>query len=124
MAIGYSAKPAILQNASVSGVVTNQVVTSPWPVSTNGSIHHVVKIVTAGVTVVGSVVAKLQSAIGSDWVDSKTVTISGNGVFYIKLLAEATGDQTYLPLLNQARVVLTTTNAGDAVIISDIEILQ
>lgn len=120
---GWSASSYVTAQA-ISGVVTNQVVSRPYPITAGGSLHHVIKVVASGVTVVGSVTAKLQTAIGSDWVDSKTVAITADGNFYIKLNVEVAGDQTYLPLLNQGRVVITTTNAGDAVTISDVQVLQ
>lgn len=124
---GYSAGNSVSltgANSVISGVVTSSPVSREWPVTGTGSRYHAVKIVAASVTVAGSITAKLQTAIGDDWVDSKTVVISGNGNFYIKLLAEASGDQTFLPLLNKCRVVVTTTNAGDAATISAIYKLQ
>lgn len=116
----------ILQGSSqaISGVVTNQVISKEAFITAEGALHYVAKIVASGVTVVGTITAKLQTAIGGDWVDSKTATISGNGNFYIKLAVENSSDQTYLPLLNKARIVITTTNAGDAVTVSSIMVLQ
>lgn len=120
---GWSAKEVSIPTV-VSGIVTNQVVSLPYPISAGGALNCVLKIAASGVTVAGTITAKLQTAIGSDWVDSKTVTVSANGNFYIKLNVEVTADQTFLPLLNQGRVVLTTTNAGDAVSIDAINVLQ
>lgn len=110
--------------AAVSGVVTNSVLTKEFPITAGGSRHLVVKVKASGVTVVGSITAKLQTAIDGEFVDSKTVTVTANGNFYIKLMAETAGDQTYLPLLRSGRVVLTTTNAGDAVTIDSVSVLQ
>ncbi len=110
--------------AAISGIVTNSQIGRDYAITAQGARFHVVKLTVSGVTVVGAITAKLQSAISSDWVDSKTVSISGNGAFYIKLLADAAGDQTYLPLLNKARIVVTTTNAGDALTVDSIEVLQ
>lgn len=121
---GYSPGGSVSTGKPISGIVANSPVSKEYPVTACGSIHHVVKIVASGVTVVGSITAKLQTAIGDDWVDSKTVVISASGNFYIKLLAELAGDQTFLPLLSKARVVITTTNAGDAVTIDAIYKLQ
>lgn len=120
---GWSAQNYALGNP-VSGVATNQVVSKAYPITANGALHHVVKLVASGVTVVGTITAKLQTAIGNDWVDSKTVAINANGNFYIKLNVEVAGDQTFLPLLNQGRIVITTTNAGDAATIAEIDVLQ
>lgn len=123
---GWSAKEVAIPQA-ISGIVTDRVVSLVYPITANGAIHHVVKIAASGVAVVGTITAKLQTAIGSDWVDSKTVTVSANGNFYIKLNVEVVADQTFLPLLNSGRIVITTTNAGDAVTIaasSSINVLQ
>jgi hypothetical protein len=125
MANGYAVGDSIgLMGVSVSGVVANSPISREYPITAGGSLHHVVKIEASGVTVVGSITAKLQTAIGTDWVDSKTVAITGNGSFYIKLLAEAAGDQSFLPLLNRGRLVITTTNAGDMATIAAVFRLQ
>lgn len=109
----------------ISGIVTNQAISREFSLSAGGAVEGLVlKIKAAAVTVVGSITAKLQTAIGSDYVDSKTVTISGNGDFYIKLQANVAGDQAFLPLLNKGQVVVTTTNAGDSLTISEIDLLQ
>lgn len=125
---GWSAKSLSLgPTASGSGVVTNRVVTQSeegFPITAGGATHFVAKIVASGVTVVGTVTAKLQTAIGDDWQDSKTVAISANGIFYIKLNVEVAGDQTFLPLLNKGRIVVTTTNAGDAYTVDSVDVLQ
>lgn len=123
---GYSPKDVSLSlpESAISGVVTNQVISKIFPVTEGGSLNFVVKIVASGVTVVGSITAKLQTAIDGSYVDSKTVTIAANGSFYIKLNVEVTADQTFLPLLSSGRVVITTTNAGDAAVIGSISTLQ
>lgn len=120
---GWSSK-SVAKPTVISGVVANQVATVVYPITAGGSLNKVIKIKASSVTVVGSITAKLQTAISNDWVDSKTVTISANGDFYIKLNIEVAGDQTFLPLLNAGRVVVTTTNAGDAVTIDSVDILQ
>lgn len=84
----------------------------------------VIKLVASGVTVAGAITAKLQTAIDGFFVDSKTVSITASGAYYIKLNVEVTADQTYLPLLSAGRVVVTTTNAGDAAVIGNISVLQ
>lgn len=120
---GWSAKD-VTQAVPVAGIVTNQVQTVEYPITAGGSLNHVVKIKASAVTVVGSITAKLQTAIGPDWVDSKTATIAAVGSVYIKLQTTLAGDQTFLPLLNKGRVVITTTNAGDLATIDSIEVLQ
>jgi hypothetical protein len=120
---GWSAQN-YAQSTPILGIVTNRVVSKEYPITSDGALHCVIKIVASGVTVVGSITAKLQTAIGADWVDSKTVAIAANGNVYIKLLAEAAADQTYLPLLNKGRIVITTTNASDAVSVDEVDLLQ
>jgi len=124
MANGWSPENYALPNNAVSGVVTNRVVSREPQLTADGSRNLVVQLKCSGVTVVGSISARIQSGIGSQWEDAKSVTISGNGYFYIKLLENAAGDQTYLPLLAKMRVVVTTTNAGDAVTFDEINVLQ
>lgn len=123
---GWSAKDITLTPApSLSGIVTDGLVSlEGWPVTAGGSLNMVVKITVSAATVVGSITAKLQTAIGSDWQDSKTVALTAAGVYYIKLQTSVTADQPYLPLLNKGRVVVSTTNAGDSVSISEVMVLQ
>lgn len=122
MANGWAANEiAIVQTVGASK--TNQVVSKSYAITAGGSTHHVVAIDTSNVTVGSGITAKLQTAIGDTWEDSKTVSITGNGRFYIKVNAEVTSDQTYLPLLNQGRIVLTTASGATAKITA-INILQ
>lgn len=122
---GYNATDNyVLSSASASGVVTNQPVSREFPITAGGSLNMVIKIVTTGVTQVGTLTLKLQTAIGNDWVDSKSTTFTAAGNSYIKLQTTAAGDQTYLPLLNKGRIVLTTTNASDIATISSVQVLQ
>lgn len=98
----------------VGASTTNQPISKEYRVTSWGALRHVVAIKCSAVTVAAAITAKLQTSVdgGTTWVDSKTVAVTTNGVFYIKLLSDLAGDQTYLPLLNTARVVLTT-GAGD-----------
>lgn len=113
-----------LSSAAITGIVTDRVISSVYPITAGGALNQVIKIKTSAATVVGTITVKLQTAIGDDWVDSKTTTIAAAGSVYIKLNIEVVADQTFLPLLNQGRIVLTTTNAGDSVTLSSIEVLQ
>lgn len=108
---------------TVGASQTDQVVSKIYPITAGGSIHHAVVLDVSAVTAATGITAKLQTGIGSTWQDSKTVAITGNGRFYIKLLAEAAGDQTYLPLLRNGRVVITT-GAGDSVTVDAVNVLQ
>jgi hypothetical protein len=122
---GWAAKQ-VLAGASpivIPASQTNILVGKEYPITAGGSLNHVVKLVASGVTLTNAITAKLQSAIGNDWVDSKTVSISADGNFYIKLQSNASADQTHLPLLNKGRLVITT-GVGDLVTISSVEVLQ
>lgn len=123
---GWSAKDVTLTTAGTAyaGVLANQPITCEFPITAGGSLNCVLKVKASAATVAGSITAKLQTAIGNDWVDSKTVAITASGSFYIKLNVEVTADQTFLPLLNKGRVVVTNTNAGDTSTITSVEILQ
>lgn len=107
-----------------SGVLTNEPISKEFPITAGGSKNMVIKVKASAVTAVGTLTLKLQSALGNDWVDAKTTTISSAGSVYIKLNVEVAGDQTFLPLLNKGRIVLTTTNAGDSLALTSVEILQ
>jgi post-segregation antitoxin (ccd killing protein) len=83
----------------------------------------VVKLAVSDVTVTTAISAMLQTAEGDQWEDSKSVSITQDGNFYIKLLATNADDQEYLPLLNKARVIITS-GTDDLVTIDKIAILQ
>lgn len=121
---GWAAANYVIGSSKTVGATeTNTVVSQEWPITAGGSLNCVIKIVCSGVTAATGITAKLQTAIGSDWVDSKTASVSGNGNVYIKLQTALAGDQTYLPLLNKGRIVVTT-GAGDAVTVSGVHVLQ
>lgn len=123
---GWSAKNiTLVPIQAISGVVTNRLASlEGWPITAGGSLNMVIKIKVSAATVAGSITAKLQTAEGDDWQDSKTVALTAPGVFYIKLQTSVTADQPFLPLLNKGRLVVTTTNAGDSVTISEVALLQ
>lgn len=122
---GWSAKDVALSNKAVSGVVANEPITKEFPIYSGGALNGIIKLKVSGVTQVGTITPKLQTAIGSDWVDVKSGTaITANGIQYIRWNIEVAADQTVLPLLNSGRVVLTTTNAGDRVSIDSCDFLQ
>lgn len=110
--------------SAVGASATNSPISVEFPLSQCAATRaFVVKIKVTGVTVATGITAKLQTGIDGEYVDSKTVSITADGNYYIKLLAAAAADQTYFPLLNTARVVITT-GAGDAVTISKVQVLQ
>lgn len=119
---GWSAKDVTLTASKVVGAsqTNSPISVEGWPITAGGATKGlVVKVVASAVTVAAAITAKLRTAIGSTYEDSKTVTISGNGAFYIKIL----NDATYMPLLNKGQVVLTT-GAGDTATIDSVEVLQ
>lgn len=121
---GWSAKQ-IAASVLVTGVQTNAPVSHQSNVTAGGALNGIIKLVVSGVTQVGTITPKLQTANGEDWVDVKSgAAITAGGIQYIRWNIEVAGDQAVLPLLNKMRVVVTTTNAGDAVTISSIEVLQ
>lgn len=120
---GWSAKD-VSQVVPVSGIVTNQPVSKEFPITAGGSRFLVVKCVATGVTQVGTLTLKFQHAIGSDWVDGKTASITADGITYFRYNNEVAADQASIPLLNKGRIVITTTNAGDAITISEVSVLQ
>jgi hypothetical protein len=122
--MSWSAKD-IATGVAVAGVVTAKAVTLTAPVTAGGALNGILKITASGVTQVGTITPKLQTAVGSDWVDVKSgAAIVADGTQYIRWNIEVAADQTVLPLLNSLRVVITTTNAGDVVTLSKVELLQ
>lgn len=131
MASGYSPKDIVLDGlAPISGVVTNQAISKDTGISWDSAFRLRVDVVASGVTVVGAVTAKLQHRPPntSTWIDlagaNATVAITAAGVFSITQLVERTADQANMPIRKQIRVVLTTTNAGDAATIGSIYLYQ
>lgn len=124
MSNAWSAKDIAL-GLPLSGVVSNSPVSKEASVSASGSLNGIIKLTYSGVTQVGTITPKLQTAVGSDWVDVKSGSaITADGIQYIRWNIEASGDQSVLPLLNKVRVVVTTTNAGDAILIGEVSLLQ
>lgn len=122
---GYSANDIALPSKIVSGIVTNEPLTKEERISYGGSRNGILKLKVSGVTQVGTITPKVQTANGSDWVDVKSgAAITANGIQYIRWNIEVAGDQAVLPLLNKMRVVVTTTNAGDALTVDLCEFLQ
>lgn len=122
---GWSAKDIALTGKIVSGILVNEPITREDANSAGGSKNGILKLKVSGVTQVGTITPKLQTANGADWVDVKSGTaITANGIQYIRWNIEVAADQTVLPLLNKSRVVITTTNAGDSVTIDLCEMLQ
>lgn len=118
MANGWSAKNVALAGVAVSGTQT-AVATNEFPNSAGGALNGVIKLKVSDLT--GTVSAKLQTANGSDWIDVKTVSVSGTDT-YIRYSVQIAGDQAVLPLLNKSRVQLVAAT-GTATVVS-CEVLQ
>lgn len=104
---------------------TNLPISKEFPISAGGARMLVVAITTGAN--VGTATAKLQTAVyGAEWEDSKTVTLTAGAgdVFYITLLDTKAGDQTFLPLFDKCRVVITTAAASSSIISSVMELQE
>lgn len=122
MAQGWSATDELVAS-SVPASQTDAVVSKEFPVTAGGARTMVIEIRTG--TTVGTVSAKLQKAFGTNWVDTKSVTLTAGagGYFYIRLLDVDAADQTYLPFYGKGRVVVTTA-AASSVELTSIRDLQ
>lgn len=115
---------ALKDTQSVGANQSNSVLTKEFPIYSGGAVQGlVVKIKVTAATVAAGITAKFQTAIGNDWEDSKTVAVTTADDYYIKFLATAAGDQTYMPLLCKGRVVVTT-GAGDSLTVTQVQVLQ
>jgi hypothetical protein len=121
---GYASSDRVLSGGiSVGASETNKVVSQEFPITRAGSLNLVIAIKTSSTTVTNAITAKLQTGLQANWEDAKTVSITGDDWFFIKLNVEVAGDQTYLPLLPQGRLVVTT-GADDAVTFDAIHVIQ
>lgn len=103
--------------SAIGASQTNVPVSKKFPITAGGSKNLVVCISVSAAA--GTVTAKLRSSLGSGTpVDSKTVSITGAGDFYIKLNSDLLADQTYLPLLSLGEVVVSTNGASSVTVTS------
>lgn len=112
-----------LQGLSAIGASqTNAPISKKFPITAGGSKNLVICISVSAAS--GTVTAKLRTSLGvGTAVDSKTVSITGAGDFYIKLNNDVSGDQAYLPLLSLGEVVVTTA-AASSVTVTSVQTLQ
>ena len=122
---GWSPKDqTLLPGQEVDASTTKDPISREFALYSGGAVQGlVIKIKASGVTAADGITAMLQTGTGGDWENSKTVSIDGNGAFYIKLLAANTSDQAFMPLLARGRVVVTT-GTGDALTVDSVEVLQ
>lgn len=107
-------------DANVVGAsATNQAVSKTFYISFLTAL--IIDLEVSAVTDTTGITAKLQvrQSNDQDWIDSKTVTIDGNGTFTIALLDTVAGDQPFLPLRSIGRIVVST-GADDAVTVDKI----
>lgn len=117
MAQGWSPTDELIVTA-VPASQTDLPVTKEFPVSAGGARMLALEIRTG--TTTGTVSAKLQKAFGTNWVDTKSVTLTAGagGYFYIRFLDTDSADWTYLPLYDKCRVVVTTAAASAVALVS------
>jgi hypothetical protein len=108
---------------AVGASATNTAVSKEFSITAAGAKYLVIAVDVSSVTAGAGITAKLQTAIGSVWADSKTAAVTADGRVYIKLLADNSSDQTFLPLLSKGRVVITT-GAGSAVTVDRVYVIQ
>lgn len=116
--------------AAQSGVVTNQPVSKIINTTASGSRNIRIDVKVSSVTQVGTLTLKLQGAItgAETFVDlagaNASATFTADGIVSLTQNIEIAADQPNMPLLPALRVVLTTTNAGDAVTIDNVWVTQ
>jgi hypothetical protein len=115
--------------AALSGVVTNSVISEEIGLTAGGVKNLRVIVEVSAVTVVGSVTLKLmgRSPEGSYALYSSanaSLAVTTTGTKSIIMNIEVAADQVDCPLHKMLQVVVTTTNAGDAITISSVWIQQ
>ncbi len=125
MSKAYYPQECKVSNVTVVGASqTNAPISLGFAVSKAGSLNILIAIQCSAVTVGAGITAKLQSSVtGADWMDGNTVSVSGNGWFYIRMNIEVSADQAKLPLGDLGRVVLTT-GAGSSATIDAVYVVQ
>lgn len=117
----WSPKPVAVAGV-YSGVLTNQPITGEFQTNALNRLNGILKLKVSSVTQVGTITPKLQTAVGSDWVDVKSgAAIVADGNTYIRWNIEVAGDQSILPLLGKCRIVISQTNAGDSITVDSCE---
>ena len=127
---GYSPKDIKLPNlAAISGIVTATPISQDTGLNWGSTGRLRVDIMASGVTVVCAITAILQDrAPNGTFVSlagaNASVSITAAGQFTITQLVERAADQPNIPIRKQIRVVITTTNAGDAVTVDNVWLYQ
>lgn len=114
---------SVIFGAGVTAVAASE----EFRISHAGSLNLLVGIKCASVTAGAGITAKLQSSFygqaDADWQDGNSVSVTGNGWFYIRMSIQVSSDQTKLPLADVGRIVVTT-GAGSAATVTAVEVLQ
>lgn len=124
---GYASVTQLLRGSSVAitGAATTPV-SEAFRMSDEDSIRFLARIVVTGVTVVGAITVKLQenwTGVSTDWEDVGTqanTSITADGTYEIQLLCDIAADAAQLPTAPLCRIVILTTNGGDAVTVSGV----
>lgn len=127
---GLSPKNVIKKTLEpISGVVTDEAITEDFGLSAGGSKNLRIDLEVSGVTVVGSISAIIQDrspggSFSALTGANATVAITAAGTFSITQNIEVAADQPNMPIRKMCRVVLTTTNAGDAITVDKVYVQQ
>lgn len=112
------------QAPTIGASQTDVPVSKKFTITHGGSTNLVISIKASSVTAGAGITAKLRSQVGVNTpLDSKSVSITSNGMSYIKLNINISGDQTYLPLLSIGEVVLST-GVGSSIMVDEVNVLQ
>jgi hypothetical protein len=122
MSNGWSSKDVGIPG-TYGASLTNAPISREYPITASGSRACAIKLVASAFTAGAGISLKLQTACGSDWVDVKSVSVSGTGATYLRLLDVVSADQSVLPLLLKGRLVITT-GAGSSITVDTIEVVQ
>lgn len=111
--------------APISGAVTAQAISEPFSITAGGALNFVLACKVSGVTAVGTINIAMQSGIEDTFSAVKSsANVTTNGWVFIRASIHVTADQSVLPLLTTGRAVVTTTNAGDAITIEKVYMIQ
>lgn len=126
---GYSPRGILKNTAGVTlgASETDTVISSEAPIYNSGSVRLRVNAVSSSTTVGAGITLQLQHFLAGVWEDltstNSSASVTGDGVFDIKLLVERAADQADMPLGEKVRVVCTT-GAGSAVTFTRLDLLQ
>ena len=128
--MAFTGKNVIKNNASVTigasqtdSVVTGVGALESFYIPPSCTQALVIDLEVSAVVVAAAITAKLQVRYnnGQAWANSKTASITATGTTSIRLLHSVAGDQGFLPLKPQARVVITT-GGGDSITITAVHV--